>query len=40
MKEVTIILLVLAAIYLLMAAYLYVFQRKLTYYPVAHDADF
>ena len=40
MKEVTTILLVLAAIYLLMAAYLYVFQRKLIYYPVAHDADF
>ncbi|MCP4334773.1 MAG: alpha/beta hydrolase [Gammaproteobacteria bacterium] len=40
MKEVTIILLVLAAIYLLMAAYLYVFQNKLIYYPVAHDADF
>ena len=40
MKEVTIILLVLAAIYLLMAVYLYVFQRKLIYYPVAHDADF
>ncbi|MCP4768701.1 MAG: alpha/beta hydrolase [Gammaproteobacteria bacterium] len=40
MKEVTTILLVLAAIYLLMAAYLYVFQRKLIYYPVAHDTDF
>ncbi len=40
MKEVTTILLVLAAIYLLMGAYLYAFQRKLIYHPVAHDADF
>ncbi len=40
MNEVTIVLLVLAAIYLLMAAYLYFFQRKLIYFPVAHDPDF
>jgi pimeloyl-ACP methyl ester carboxylesterase len=40
MKEVFIILLVVAAIYLLMAACLYVFQRKLIYYPVANDDDF
>jgi pimeloyl-ACP methyl ester carboxylesterase len=40
MEEITLILLVVAAIYLLMTAYLYVFQRKLIFYPVAHDADF
>ncbi|MCP4472010.1 MAG: alpha/beta hydrolase [Gammaproteobacteria bacterium] len=40
MMEVTIILLVLAAIYLLMGGFLYAFQRRLIYFPVAHDADF
>jgi pimeloyl-ACP methyl ester carboxylesterase len=40
MEVVVLILLVVAAIYLLMAACLYIYQRKLIYYPVAHDADF
>jgi len=40
MMEVTLILLVLLVIYLVIAAYLYIFQRKLIFFPVAHDADF
>ncbi len=40
MMEVTIILLALLAIYLLIAAYLYLFQRRLIFFPVAHDAEF
>jgi hypothetical protein len=40
MKEITAIILVLIAIYLLMAACLYLFQRKLIYFPVAPDPDF
>ncbi|MCG6888554.1 MAG: alpha/beta hydrolase [Gammaproteobacteria bacterium] len=40
MKEITAIILLLIAIYLLMAACLYLFQRKLIYYPVPPDPDF
>lgn len=40
MKEITYTLLVLAGIYLLIAALLFVFQRKLIYYPVPVDPAF
>ena len=40
MNEIISIILLLAAIYLLFAAYLYVFQRKLIYFPVTRDPDF
>ncbi len=40
MKEITSIILLLAAIYLLFGAYLYLYQRKIIYCPVAHDPDF
>lgn len=40
MKEITYILLVLLSIYLLLAAFLYVYQRKLLYFPTSLDADF
>ncbi len=40
MKEITSIGLVLISIYLLFAAYLYVYQRKLIYYPVSVDPAF
>ncbi len=40
MKEITSIVLVLVAIYLLIAALLFVFQRKLIYYPVSIDSEF
>jgi len=40
MTEITLIILLLVAVYLLFAAYLYVFQRKMIYYPVGTDPDF
>jgi len=40
MNVITSIILVLASIYLLFAAYLYVYQRKLIYYPMAVDPGF
>ena len=40
MKEITSIILVLVSIYLLFAAFLYVYQRKLIYYPVPVDPEF
>jgi fermentation-respiration switch protein FrsA (DUF1100 family) len=40
MKEFTFLILVLMVIYLLISAYLYLFQRKLLYYPVLLDPDF
>ena len=40
MKEITYIILVLTSIYLLFAAYLYVYQRKLIYYPMPVDPEF
>lgn len=40
MIEVTSIILVLLSIYFLIAALLYVYQRRLIYYPVPIDADF
>jgi len=40
MIEITAIILVLITIYLLMGAYLYLFQRKLLYFPVQLDPDF
>ena len=40
MKEITAIILVLITIYLLMSAYLYLFQRKLIYFPVSLDPAF
>ena len=40
MKEAATILLALGAVYLLCAAFLYFFQRRLIYYPVADDPDF
>jgi len=40
MKEITSIALVLVAIYLLASAFLYVFQRKLIYFPMPIDAAF
>jgi len=40
MTEITSIVLVLIGIYLLLAAFLYVFQRKLIYFPVPVDPGF
>ena len=40
MLEITAILLVLLAVYLLLAAFLYVYQRRLIFYPVAADPAF
>ena len=40
MKETTAIILVLISIYLLFAAYLYIYQRKLIYHPVLVDTEF
>lgn len=40
MKEITLIALVLIGIYLLLATFLYVFQRKLIYFPMAIDPAF
>ena len=40
MKEISFILLVLVLIYLSISAYLYLFQRKLIYYPVLPDPAF
>jgi hypothetical protein len=40
MQEITYIALVLLGIYLLLAAFLYLFQRKLIYFPVAVDPSF
>lgn len=40
MQEITSILLVLITIYLLIAALLFVFQRKLIFYPMSIDRDF
>lgn len=40
MQEISAIVLVLIAVYLLIAAFMYVYQRKLIYYPVPIDPDF
>jgi len=40
MNEIISIILLLAAIYLLFGAFLYLYQRKLIYFPVALDPDF
>lgn len=40
MKEFTFLILALILIYLLLSAYLYLFQRKLIYFPVQLDPDF
>jgi len=40
MKEISFILLALALIYLLTSVYLYLFQRKLLYFPVQPDPSF
>ncbi|NCF36097.1 MAG: alpha/beta hydrolase [Gammaproteobacteria bacterium] len=40
MKEIIFIALVLLGVYLLLAAFLYVYQRRLIYYPVALDPSF
>ena len=40
MKEIAAIILVLISIYLLFAAFLYIYQRKLIYYPVPVDPEF
>jgi pimeloyl-ACP methyl ester carboxylesterase len=40
MKEITAIILVLITIYLLISAYLYVFQRNMIYFPVSLDPVF
>jgi len=40
MKEISFILLVLVLIYLLISAYLYLFQRTLIYFPVSPDPAF
>ena len=40
MKEIIYIALVLIGVYLLLAAFLYVYQRRLIYYPVALDPSF
>lgn len=40
MKEITPIILLLLGIYLLFAAFLYIYQRKLIYYPVPVDPEF
>ena len=40
MKEITTIFLVLITIYLLISAYLYLFQRNLIYFPVSLDSTF
>lgn len=40
MTEITSILLVLLAVYLLLAAFLYVYQRRLIYFPTPADPDF
>jgi pimeloyl-ACP methyl ester carboxylesterase len=40
MKEISFTLLALVLIYLLISAYLYLFQRKLIYYPVLPDPTF
>lgn len=40
MLEIASILLVLASIYLLLAAFLYLYQRRLIYHPVAVDPNF
>ena len=40
MNELTAIILALIAVYLLIAAFLYFYQRKLIYFPVSTDPDF
>ena len=40
MLEIASLLLVLASIYLLLAAFLYLYQRRLIYHPVAVDPTF
>ena len=40
MQEIGVIVLVLVALYLLIAAFMYFYQRRLIYYPVAVDPDF
>ena len=40
MKEITAIILVLVTIYLLISAYLYLFQRNMIYFPVSLDPAF
>lgn len=40
MNEITSIILVLVGIYLLFAVFLYVYQRKLIYYPMSVDPEF
>jgi hypothetical protein len=40
MKEITSIILVLMSIYLLFAAFLYIYQRRLIYYPMSVDPGF
>jgi hypothetical protein len=40
MKEITAIILVLISVYLLICAYLYVFQRNMIYFPVSLDPAF
>lgn len=40
MKEITTLLLALLALYLLLAAFLYLFQRSMIYFPVPPDPDF
>jgi pimeloyl-ACP methyl ester carboxylesterase len=40
MKEIAAVILVLISIYLLFAAFLYIYQRRLIYYPVPVDPEF
>ena len=40
MKELTITVLVLIAIYLLASVFLYLYQRKLIFFPVTIDTEF
>lgn len=40
MKELLAIITIIAAFYLMMTAYLYLYQRKLIYYPVGLDPEF
>jgi len=40
MNEITSIILILVSIYLLITAFLYIYQRKLIYFPVPADPDF
>jgi len=40
MNEITSIALVLISVYLLLAAFLYIYQRKLIYYPMPVDTEF